>query len=546
MNRIVLTRIEFARTILKLGGVCPEEVGENAFILCRECSGEGGTQEEILSIPDAEVSDGKFSIEIATLAVRNDAPLISGEWYLCVVQPDGSRQNVYAADDLYDQIVQYREPETEMNLTVDRGEKDYFHVFSKLREKDFTFYLRVEYQVPEEETRLLKIWQENCRNLKKKWRSSAGKKIFSLAFGFFNKHVQKTGNRVLFTSDSRSEIGGNEEFIYRRMLERGMGEQYEFRFNFKSGLKSRRSLKSKIQFTYYLATSDYIFTDDYQPELYLNDYDPSVKIIQVWHACGAFKTVGFERLKTKGAPDFNTRIHKCYTHVLVSSDLSARHNAEAFAIGRDRFYTTGVPRTDIFFDDQYKKEIRETMFDAFPQARTASRVILYAPTFRGSNNRDAWFPMQALHFDKIGVLLKETGSVMIFKMHPFVRGKIPIPEEYREYFIDASDSREINDILFITDLLITDYSSVIYEASLLNIPMLFYAFDLKSYIADRGFYEPYEKIVPGKIVKTLPALLKAIREDDFEREKLKGFVERNFKYTDGKSTDRAIDLIFGE
>lgn len=94
------------------------------------------------------------------------------------------------------------------------------------------------------------------------------------------------------------------------------------------------------------------------------------------------------------------------------------------------------------------------------------------------------------------------------------------------------------------DLLITDYSSVIYETALLNKPMLFYAFDLKQYEKERGFYEPYEDIVPGKIVKTIPALIKALEEEDYEAEKLEGFITKNFKYLDGKATDRVIDLVF--
>ncbi len=76
--------------------------------------------------------------------------------------------------------------------------------------------------------------------------------------------------------------------------------------------------------------------------------------------------------------------------------------------------------------------------------------------------------------------------------------------------------------------------------------MLFYAFDLESYITDRGFYEPYEKIVPGKIVSNIQELIKALENEDFESEKLDGFIKRNFTHIDGKSTDRVIELIFGK
>lgn len=97
-----------------------------------------------------------------------------------------------------------------------------------------------------------------------------------------------------------------------------------------------------VRFAYYLATSDIILIDDYYPEIYKVDYPKTTKILQVWHACGAFKSLGFERLGKPGAPPFNTRVHKCYTHVPVGSYHSAKHHAEGFAIDESKFYPVGI------------------------------------------------------------------------------------------------------------------------------------------------------------------------------------------------------------
>ena len=68
----------------------------------------------------------------------------------------------------------------------------------------------------------------------------------------------------------------------------------------------------------------------------------------------------------------------------------------------------------------------------------------------------------------------------------------------------------------------------------------------KYYEATRDFYEPYEELVPGKIVHDFDELMTALRDKDYEFEKMEGFIKKNFKYTDGKSTDRVIDqLIMG-
>ena len=131
-------------------------------------------------------------------------------------------------------------------------------------------------------------------------------------------------------------------------------------------------------------------------------------------------------------------------------------------------------------------------------------------------------------------------------MHPFVTRKAAIPKKYADRIIDAAGYREVNDILFIIDVLITDYSSIIYETSLLKKPMLFYAFDRRYYEATRDFYEPYEQIVPGKIVSDFDELLEAMENDDYEFHKMDAFIKKNFTYTDGKATDRVIDrLIMG-
>ena len=186
------------------------------------------------------------------------------------------------------------------------------------------------------------------------------------------------------------------------------------------------------------------------------------------------------------------------------------------------------------------------MYREFPQIKREQRVILYAPTFRGNGAKTAYFPIHMLNYEKLGEMLRRTNSVMIIKMHPFVDSVVQIPKKYEDVFIDASGYREVNDILFITDVLVTDYSSVIYEMSLLKKPMLFYAFDLNSYVGSRGFYEPYEDIVPGKIVYSMQELLTALENEEYDSEKLDDFIHKNFAQLDGKATDRVIELIFGK
>src|SRR3954447_22407931 len=103
-----------------------------------------------------------------------------------------------------------------------------------------------------------------------------------------------------------------------------------------------------------------------------------------------------------------------------------------------------------------------------------------------------------------------------------------------------------NDLFVADDLLITDYSSILFPYSTLVRPMLFFAYDLEEYTASRDFYVPFESFVPGRIVRTFRELLDAIRHDDYEVEKVADFAARHFAHHDSGSTDRVIDqLIIG-
>lgn len=481
-----------------------------------------------------------FKMYLHVEAAVNDMPMPSGDYYPVLVDKSGKRYSFEVSPDI---LAQREEEEWKSDISVNKGKTHHIICKSMMDLDTDELFLHVNTELPKPRKNYIRRkcaehFYGICNDFK-----DFAQALFVVVFNIFNKLCKKKGNKILFCSGSRAEIGGNEEFIYKRMVERGLDKEYKIVFDFKPTINTTYSPFKMIRFIYRLASSDIILLDDYYPEIYKPTYDKNVKIMQVWHACGAFKALGLERMSKAGAPPINTRVHKCYTHVPVSSYHSALHHQEAFGIGIDKFYPVGIPRTDIFFDEQYKKDTCERMYKEFPRAKEAKRVIMYAPTFRGNSAVDAYFPMEKIDLKEWGALCKRTDSYLIVKMHPFVQEHIVIPEEYKDYIVDAADYREVNDILFITDVLITDYSSIIYEFSLLGRPMLFYAFDQIMYVSTRDFYEPYEEIVPGRIIKRFENLMEALEKEEYETEKLEWFVKKNFTYTDGKATDRVIDLI---
>jgi CDP-ribitol ribitolphosphotransferase len=488
-------------------------------------------------------SDEKFSLVLNVESANDENPLLTGNYYLAFTGKKGDIKEFLLSKEVRKNRAE-EEWNSEVRIVKSKGHKI---ICSSGRDLDTDgFYIGVTTALPKPRKNFLrKKVGEWFYGIAADFKDHA-EHLFVLVFKIFNKLAKKKGNKILFTSGSRAVIGGNEEFVYKRMIERGLDKQYKFVFDFKESINKRHSPFKMIRFIYRLASSDVIILDDYFPEIYKPDYDENVKIIQVWHACGAFKSLGLERMDKAGAPPINTRVHKCYTHVPVSSEHSARHHQEAFGIDYDKFYPVGIPRTDIFFDEEYKKNMVAKLHEAFPRVKEAKRVIMYAPTFRGDSAVNARFPMEKFDLNEWGALCKRTDSYLIVKMHPFVQEKISIPEEYADYIMDASGYREVNDLLFITDVLVTDYSSIIYEFSLLRRPMLFYAFDQSMYELTRDFYEPYEDIIPGRVIKRFDQLLLALEKEEYDTDRLEWFINKNFTYTDGKATDRVVDLIIGK
>ncbi|UVI95408.1 teichoic acid ribitol-phosphate polymerase TarL [Staphylococcus aureus] len=368
--------------------------------------------------------------------------------------------------------------------------------------------------------------------------------IFKAIFNTTKFFHLKKGNTVLFTSDSRPTMSGNFEYIYNEMLRQNLDKKYDIHTVFKANITDRRGIIDKFRLPYLLGKADYIFVDDFHPLIYTVRFRRSQEVIQVWHAVGAFKTVGFSRTGKKGGPFIDSLNHRSYTKAYVSSETDIPFYAEAFGIKEKNVVPTGVPRTDVLFDEAYATQIKQEMEDELPIIK-GKKVILFAPTFRGSGHGTAHYPFFKIDFERLARYCEKNNAVVLFKMHPFVKNRLNIADKHKQYFVDVSDFREVNDILFITDLLISDYSSLIYEYAVFKKPMIFYAFDLEDYITTRDFYEPYESFVPGKIVQSFDALMDVLDNEDYEGEKVIPFLDKHFKYQDGRSSERLVRNLFG-
>jgi CDP-ribitol ribitolphosphotransferase len=198
-----------------------------------------------------------------------------------------------------------------------------------------------------------------------------------------------------------------------------------------------------------------------------------------------------------------------------------------------------MPRTDVLFGDGVKA------IKAAVRARyrlpDGKRVILYAPTFRGESILRATSPADL----DLAAMHRELGAdhVLLLKLHPFVRKGHVIPPELAGFAIDASDHPDIHELMLVSDVLLTDYSSAIFEFSLLGRPMAFFAPDHDDYMDERGFYFDYRTGVPGPVFETTEDLARWLRAGVFDLARVQRFRDESFEVADGHASERFVDRI---
>ncbi len=303
-------------------------------------------------------------------------------------------------------------------------------------------------------------------------------------------------------------------------------------------------LRPSLRFIWAMSQTEYTIVDDFLPLVYPARLRPGARLVQVWHALGALKRVGYSRGGHDGGPPSTSISHKNYTDVIVSADAVRPNFAEAFGVPLSVVHATGVPRTDLFFDPAAQAAVKEELHRRLPFLR-GRRVILFAPTFRGQDKKSACYPADFLDLEEVGAALGED-DLLILKMHPFVRQPPVIPPAYQDRIVDLSDFPEFNHLLLVTDLLVTDYSSAIFDYALLGRPIVFYTPDLEDYLATRGLYYDFDDYTYGPVVRDTPALIDALGRARVDETRLRAFCERFLNRCDGRATARFVETVFGE
>ena len=366
-----------------------------------------------------------------------------------------------------------------------------------------------------------------------------------MRLGFALGSIRSPAPRVVLATSHLPRLTGNLAFIADDLAVRHPEVPLvRLASRPRGGIAGRvRALLFEMRAGYQLASSQVFIVDDYFFPLYVIRPRPGTFRLQAWHAAGAFKRFGLSVLDRRfGADEAYVRrvpVHSNYSVALVSAMAVAPHYAEAFGQPLELFMSScGIPRTDLFFDERRRTAALERVRArcGLPDGR---RVILYAPTFRGESvgraRDDGLLDLEVMH------RVLGDGTVILLRLHPFVAEAVSISPDLASFAIDASTHPDINELMLVSDLLVTDYSSAIYEFALLGRPILFLAPDDAAYRDERGFYLDFPDDLPGPVHATTQSLAEAIAAGAFDLERVRRFAAASFDVADGRSTERVVD-----
>ncbi len=369
--------------------------------------------------------------------------------------------------------------------------------------------------------------------------------------GIYKLHAQKPvqEDKVLFIEVREPVISNSFRLIYDKLKKdyRYRIHTHYLRSGFVGKLEYTRRCTAMLKD---MADAKYVFLNEGCNVTGSISMRSETVLTQTWHACGAFKKFGFSTAELKyGETAEEMKKYPYYgntTYVTLSSPQIAWAYEEAMMLSdrKECLKATGVSRTDVFFRADFKKEAETHFYQCVPFAK-GKKVILYAPTFRGHAS-DAVSP------DRLDVqkLKQALGGkyVLICKHHPFVSHPPAIPKNCSDFAKDVTKELSIDELLCISDICISDYSSLVFEYSLFLKPMLFYAFDLEDYFDWRGFYYDYHELAPGPVVRTNEEIIDYVQnaEQRFDRRRVEEFRERFMSSCDGHATERILELVFGD
>ena len=347
---------------------------------------------------------------------------------------------------------------------------------------------------------------------------------------------------ILLSSYSGRKYDDSPKYIYEQMLkdERFREMRFVWAFEKEDEYPYIKSEKVNVNsFRYWiLALKARCWITNVGIERGLNVKGRNVFYLNTWHGT-PIKKIGNDLSIGKNV--FKTNVKRWRLDVLLSqSSYEVEVYSRVFGLPLAKIELTGYPRNDVLLENRDMDIVRIKKFLGVGKGK---KVILYAPTFRESmgDEKGNFISSPPIEFDRWEQFLS-SDFVVLFRAHSAVNKVLNV--QSNSFLIDVSMFDCLNDLMLVSDILISDYSSIFFDYSIMDKPMLCFAYDYDRYNAERGLYFDIRKELSDEIIDNEDQLLESILHLDYQKSIQRTIAFRNKYVTEyGHATARCLDIL---
>ncbi len=378
------------------------------------------------------------------------------------------------------------------------------------------------------------------------------KKVYKKTFKFMSSSLPKDQKLIIFESFLGKQYSDNPRAIYEYLKERH--PEYKMYWSVdKRKVHEFRDRPIKIvrrfslKWLFLMTRAKYWVTNCRMP-LWVSK-SPQTVYVQTWHGT-PLKRLGLD-IDEVHMPGTNTKKYKRnfkkesakWDYLISPNGYSTEIFRQAFDF-KKKVIESGYPRNDFLI--QSNNAVASAKIKNACGLPIDRKVILYAPTWRDNQ----YYSKGRYKFDlqiDLDTLKKELGNeyVILLRLHYLVSENLDL-SGMEGFVFDVSSYGDIRDLYLISDVLVTDYSSVFFDYANLKRPMIFFVHDIEEYRDQlRGFYFDFEKEAPGPLVRTTEELIAEIRRIELNGFLLcENFYKKFCHLENGKASEQVVKEIF--
>lgn len=380
------------------------------------------------------------------------------------------------------------------------------------------------------------------------------KKITIFIYEYLTYLIPLNKKMIIFQSNNGVNYTGNPKAVYEEMVHRGLDQKYQcIWFLYDTDIeipgKCKKVRNNYFPYFWHLMRAKVWVFDSRQPQHVRKK--KGVTYIQTWHGTPLKKlALDMDHMDMGGNTDIE-EYHRQFRvtcqdwdYLVSQNHFSTEIFKSCFAFSDRPILEIGYPRNDILMTDNKKAVIDE--YKEMLGLPKDKKIILYAPTWRDNeySEKGKYNFASKLDFDMAREALSDE-YIFIVKYHYLVSDQIDW-SSHKGFVYTFDETKDIAWLYLVSDMMITDYSSVMFDYSLLRRPMLFFAYDLENYKDNlRGFYFDFAEEAPGPISRTTEQLIDDIKnyDESLWHEKYEAYHKKFNDVDDGHASQKIIDVI---